>query len=154
MLRKPTIENVRRLLSDGNYVRAASLAKSISNDDPMVIILANELAKIGNKKRSGTGRRSSDVAALVALNGNPVPKGPNNLNETLAVMEFHYLVEARDVVDGRADGDMTESKSLLRNWKLANVPRQQFRTQARSAVANKRKIEETKLSELTRRRRT
>lgn len=149
-LRRPTIDNVRALLEDGNYVQACVLAKSLSNDDPMIVLLADELCKVGNKKKNGKrGPRPSSDLVLLEVNGVPVKyPQPTTPHELLALMSYDALLEARDIVDGRSTGDIGKAQKILREAKLQNVTRQQFRAQARTAAAGKYKIDEEKLSKL------
>lgn len=144
MLKKPTpIERVRKLLDDGRYVQAAESAKRAS-DDPLVTLLADALASVGNRKIGGTGRPKDGRWKLVG--------GPhlNSLTEFSAVLKYEILMEARNIVDGRTDGDIEDAKATLRKWNLHKASRQAFRNQARTAIVKATGLSEEKVSELTR----
>lgn len=139
-LTRPTIKDVERYLKDGNYTRAADLAESLSPGDPMVTLLARELASVGNRNRNGRGPRRADLK----------PTPPDAVMILCASMLHADLLRAGEIFYGRKpcndDEQKKKARELIKKHKLHKVDKwQQFKVQARTAAAKDCEVAEEKI---------
>lgn len=146
-LTRATIKDVERLLKDGNFTRAATLAITLSDSDPLVTMLARELAAGGNKNRDGRGPRKSDK--VKAIDSGKEISGMS-AHEMAAAMLYDELTMAGKIVYGKmpsaSEADVKEARALLREYNLHKVINwQKLPAQARTVAAKRHEVEEEKI---------